>query len=69
MGNQPPAEQLHAVVSVRRIRRIDDQLYEVSLRTQSGKVLGMVIPLGLISTAYVSMAAEVTAVLAEMGRL
>lgn len=69
MANRSPAEQPHAVVSIRRIRRIDNELYEVSIRTSTGRVLGMVIPLSLISTAYISMAAEVTAVLAEMGRL
>lgn len=69
MGSLPPPEQPVPVVSVRTIKPIGGGLFAVSLRTQRGKVVEMIIPLSLVSTAYVSMAAEVTAVLAEMGRL
>lgn len=65
-GNQPPADPL---VSVRSIEAIGSALFAVSIRTKAGKVLTMIIPARLASTAYVAMAAEVVAALAELNRL
>lgn len=66
---QPPAEGPQPIVSVRTIKPIGGGLYAVSLRTQAGRVVTMIIPARLASTAYVALAAEVVAALAELNRL